>query len=42
MKKLLGDDKTAAGNYFKKCLATEQKDIVEYPFAQSELRALEQ
>ena len=41
MKKLLGGDKAAAANYFKKCLATEQKDFTEYLLAEAELKALE-
>ena len=42
MKKLLGADKSAAADYFKKCLATEEKGCVEYEVAQAELKALGQ
>jgi lipoprotein NlpI len=40
MKKLLGGDKAAAADYFRKCIATERTDFVEYQLAQSELKAL--
>ena len=39
-KKLLVGDKAAAGNYFRKCIATEQRDFAEYILAESELKAL--
>ena len=40
MKRLLGGDKAAAANYFRKCIATGQTNFVEYQLAQSELKAL--
>jgi tetratricopeptide (TPR) repeat protein len=40
MKQLLSADKTDAEEYFKKCLATEEKTFIEYQFAQSELGML--
>jgi lipoprotein NlpI len=40
MKKLFSGDKETAANYFRKCLATEQKDFTEFQLAQSELKAL--
>lgn len=40
MKKLLAGDKAAATEHLKKCLATEQKDFIEYGFAEAELKAL--
>ena len=42
MKNVLGDDKWAAAQFFKKCLATGQKNAVEYHFAKEELNALGQ
>jgi len=42
MKRLLAGDMTTAISYFKKSLATEQKDYCEYIFAQAELKALGQ
>src|SRR5438034_418261 len=42
MKNVLGDDKWAAVQFFKKCLATGQKNAVEYHFAKEELNALGQ
>ncbi len=42
MKNLLNGDKRAAAEFFKKCLATEQKSEIEYHFAQAELKALGQ
>src|SRR6266567_1712877 len=35
MKNVLGDDKWAAAQFFKKCLATGQKNAVEYHFAKA-------
>jgi len=40
MKKLLGGDKATAADYFRKCIATERTDFVEYQLAQSELKTL--
>src|SRR5262249_37503489 len=40
MKRLLNVDKTTAADYFRKCLATEEKDFTEYQFAKAELHAL--
>jgi len=40
MKKLLSGDKTAAADYFRKCLATELRHFDEYQFAEAELKAL--
>jgi len=40
MKKLLGGNKAAAADYFRKCIATGQTNFVEYQLAQSELNAL--
>jgi lipoprotein NlpI len=40
MKKLFSGDKETAANYFRKCLATKQKDFTEFQLAQSELKAL--
>ncbi len=40
MKKLLAGDKAAAAEYFRKCIATEQKDFTEYQLAEAELKAL--
>jgi hypothetical protein len=40
MKRLLGGDKAAAANYFRKSIATERTDFVEYQLAQSELKEL--
>ena len=40
MKKLLKGDKATAADYFRKCIATERTDFVEYQLAQSELKAL--
>ena len=40
MKRLLGGDKTTAIDYFRKCLATGQKDYCEYILAQAELQVL--
>ena len=42
MKRLLAGDMTTAISYFQKCLATNQKDLFEYVFAQAELQALGQ
>ena len=42
MKRLLAGDKSAAVDCFRKCLATEAKDWVEYHFAQAELKSLGQ
>src|SRR5439155_2868327 len=42
MKNVLGDDKWAAAQFFKKCLATGHKNAVEYHFAKEELNALGQ
>jgi len=42
MKKLLSGDKKTAADYFRKCLATEDKYHVEFQMAQSELKALGQ
>jgi lipoprotein NlpI len=39
MKKLFSGDKKTAADYFHKCLATEQKDFIEFQLAQSELKA---
>jgi lipoprotein NlpI len=39
MKKLLAGDKTAS-EYFRRTMATEQKDFAEYQFAEAELKAL--
>ncbi len=39
MKKLFSGDKNGATESFRNCLATEQKDFLEYQFAQSELKA---
>ena len=41
MKKLLSGNKTAATDYFKKCIATEQRTFTEYEFAEAELKRLE-
>ncbi|MGB8353532.1 MAG: tetratricopeptide repeat protein [Chthoniobacteraceae bacterium] len=41
MKKLLSGDKRTAAGYFQKCMATGQKDFIEYQMAQSELSAFE-
>ena len=38
MKKLFSGDKKTAADYFHKCLATEQKDFIEFQLAQSELK----
>jgi lipoprotein NlpI len=40
MKKLLAGDKATAADYFKKCLATEQRDFTEYQLAESELSSI--
>jgi len=40
MRKLLGGDKAAAADYFRKCIATGQTNFVEYQLAKSELKAL--
>ena len=40
MKKLLAGDKKAAADYFRKCLATDQKTLTEYEMASTELKAL--
>jgi len=40
MKRLLAGDKTAAIDYFRKCVATGQKDYCEYILAQAELQVL--
>ena len=40
MKKLLRGDKATAADYFRKCIATQRTDFVEYQLAQSELKAL--
>ena len=40
MEKLLSGDKNTAANYFHKCLATQEKDFIEFQLAQSELKAL--
>ncbi len=40
MKKLLAGDRTAAAEYFRKCMATEQKAFNEYKLAEAELKAL--
>ncbi len=40
MKKLLSGDKKTAASYFRECLATEQKNFVEYRLARAELRSL--
>jgi lipoprotein NlpI len=40
IKHLLSGDKGTAGDYFRKCLATEQFDVDEYQLAQVELKAL--
>jgi lipoprotein NlpI len=42
MKRLLSGDTNTAINYFQKCLATNQKEICEYTFAQTQLQALGQ
>lgn len=42
MKRLLAGDMTTAISYFQKSLATNQKDLCEYVFAQAELQALGQ
>jgi lipoprotein NlpI len=39
-KKLLAGDNETAAQYFAKCLATDQKDFIEYEFAKAELKAL--
>ena len=40
MRKLLGGNKAAAADYFRRCIATAQTNFVEYQLAQSELKAL--
>jgi lipoprotein NlpI len=40
MKKLLDGDKRTATNYFENCVATGQKNHIEFQLAQSELKAL--
>jgi tetratricopeptide (TPR) repeat protein len=40
MKRLLGGDKKTAGDYFRKCLATEAFDARQYGAAQAELKTL--
>ena len=42
MKNLLNGNKPAATEFFKKCLATEEKSVVEYDLAKAELKALGQ
>jgi hypothetical protein len=42
MKRLLGGDKKTAGDYFRKCLATEAFDARQYGAAQAELKTLTQ
>jgi lipoprotein NlpI len=42
MKNLVDGNKSAATEFFKKCLATERKRTTEYHFAKAELKALEQ
>jgi hypothetical protein len=42
MKNFLVGNKLAAAEFFKKCLATEQKGVAEYHFAQAELKTLGQ
>jgi len=42
MKRLIGGDMTTAITYFQKSVATQQKDLSEYLFAQTELHALGQ
>jgi hypothetical protein len=37
---LLAGDKATAADYFKKCLATEQRDFTEYQLAESELSSI--
>ncbi len=40
MKKIVTGDKKSAANDLRKCLATKMKDLPEFKFAQSELKAL--
>lgn len=42
MKNLLDGNKTAAAEFFKKCVATGQRSVVEHAFAKAELKALGQ
>ena len=42
MKNLINGNKPAAAEFFKKCLATEQKNVTEYHFAKAELKTLGQ
>ncbi len=40
MKNLLNGNRSAASEFFKKCLATEGNSVIEYQFAKAELKAL--
>jgi lipoprotein NlpI len=40
MKRLLAGDKTTAISYFRKSMATQEKDFTEYIFSQAQLKAL--
>jgi lipoprotein NlpI len=40
MKKLIEGDRQTAADDFRKCVATDRKDFVEYRLARSELKAL--
>jgi lipoprotein NlpI len=42
MKRLLAGDKTGAADCFRKCMATDMKDSIDYRLAQAELKALGQ
>jgi hypothetical protein len=40
MKRVLAGDKKTGGDYFRKCIATDEFGVTEYLLAQAELKAL--